>query len=197
MSNQEVLFIAGKMRLHLLGSHCPAFMGGLFNLLGHMQGPSLFCERHQNSKFNGDRLHMVSAVPVVLCSVEVLTTLAARAVIFPMKANFVALALQSPALLFRPFHEFGKPNSVVLLQSSVLRNEIQQRGKFVQTFDEKSVKLYIACCRLLCALLRHRLRYVLILYKIFSIIFNICIPGCGVYLIIAFLSISKNVLCLF
>ena len=57
---------------------------------------------------------MVSAAPVVLCSVEVLTTLAARAVIFPRKANFVALALQSPALLFGPFHEFGKPNSVVL-----------------------------------------------------------------------------------
>lgn len=152
------------MRLHLLASHCPTFFGALFNLIGHLQGPSLFLGQHQGLESHSERLNKVNAAPVVLHCVEILNTLASRAVIFPMKACNVAVALETPAILFRPFCDFGKPRTL-LLQESYVRAEygnsrLQKREDSYHGFNGMSVKLYVGCCKLLSALLRHRLRLV-------------------------------------
>lgn len=105
---------------------------------------------------------MVGAAPVVLRGLEILTTLAARAVIFPMKACFVAMALQCPGMLFRSFYDVGK-SKTLLMQNAPWKHGIQDlkvttMDSPLQGFNDMSVKLYVACCRLLCALLRHRIK---------------------------------------
>lgn len=140
------------MRLHLLASHCPAFYGGLLNLVAHCQGPSIFLERQIIFVSRTRRLSVVDAAPVVLRSLEILTSLAARSVIFPMKACFVAMALQCPAVLFRSFYDRGNPRAPLQDLKATMRES------FFQGFSEMSVRLYVACCKLLCALLRHRIR---------------------------------------
>ncbi|KAG0565292.1 hypothetical protein KC19_8G179700 [Ceratodon purpureus] len=154
--------VSGKMRLHLLASHCPAFYGGLHNLIAHCQGPSIFLERQPILVSGSERLSSkVNGAPVVLRGLEILTTLAARAVIFPMKACSVAMALQCPGMLFRSFYDVGKAKA--LLQNASWKHGFQNlkvttRVSALPGFNETSVKLYVACCRLLCALLRHRIR---------------------------------------
>lgn len=144
--------VSGKMRLHLLASHCPAFYGGLLNLIAHCQGPSIFLERQLISVSRTRMLSMVDAAPVVLRSLEILTSLAARPVIFPMKACFVAMALQCPAVLFRSFYDCGNPKALLHDLKATMTEP------FSQGFSGMSVRLYVACCKLLCALLRHRIR---------------------------------------
>ena len=152
----------GKMRLHLLASHCPAFYGGLYNLIARCQGPSIFLERQLIFVSGSEMLSSeVNAAPVVLRGLEILTTLAARAVIFPMKSCSVAMALQCPGMLFRSFYDVGKAKA--LLQSAAWKHgfdnlKVTTKASPLQGFNEISVKLYVACCRLLCALLRHRIR---------------------------------------
>lgn len=154
--------VSGKMRLHLLASHCPAFYGGLYNLIAHCQGPSIFLERQLILVSGSERLSSkVNAAPVVLRGLEILTTLAARAVIFPMKACSVAMALQCPGMLFRSFYDVGKAKALLLNTSwkdGFQDLKATTRASPVQGFNEMSVKLYVACCRLLCALLKHRIR---------------------------------------
>lgn len=151
--------VSGKMRLHLLANHCGAFYEGLFNLVAHCQGPSVFLGRQPFSVSRSEMLSMVDAAPVVLRGLEILTTLAARAVIFPMKACFVAMALQCPGMLFRSFYDVGK-SKALLMENAPWKHGIQvtARGSPLQGFNDMSVKLYVACCRLLCALLRHRIK---------------------------------------
>lgn len=150
------------MRLHLLASHCPAFYGGLYNLIAHCQGPSIFLERQPILVSGSERLiSEVNAAPVVLRALEILTTLAARAVIFRMKPCSVAMALQCPGMLFRSFYDVG--NAKALIQNAPWKYGLQNLKVATtvspsQGFNVMSVKLYVACCRLLCALLRHRIR---------------------------------------
>lgn len=149
--------VSGKMRLHLLANHCPAFYGVLFNLVAHCQGSSLFLDRQPSTVSSSERLNMVAGAPVVVRALEILTTLAARAVIFPMKACFVAMALQCPGMLFRSFRDLGKPKSL-LTENAPWIHGTQARESLLLGYNDISVKLYVACCRLLCALLRHRIK---------------------------------------
>lgn len=140
------------MRLQLLASHCPTFYGGIFNLVAHCQGPYIFLERQPNSEM----LRMVDGASVLLRGLEILTTLAARAVIFPMKASSVAMALQCPGILFRSFCGAGKSEALLPPWKHSVQVEALQAP--LRSFTDMSVKLYVACCRLLCALLRHRIK---------------------------------------
>ncbi len=106
----------------------------------------------------------MNSVSVVLQSLEVLIRLASRAVIFPMRACHVALGLQCPASLFRPFCEKGMAKLMALqnlhLQAGGSQHRSVTKDSFTGVFSENVITLYVACCRLLCALLRHHLRQV-------------------------------------
>jgi hypothetical protein len=156
---------AGKTRLHLLANHCPTFFGALFNLIVHLQRPSLFIEEDTcKPDAVGRSFTKVNSASVVLQSLEVLIRLASRAVIFPMRACHVALGLQCPASLFRPFCEKGMAKLMALqnlhLQAGGSQHRSVTKDSSTGVFSETVITLYVACCQLLCALLRHHLRQV-------------------------------------
>lgn len=115
----------------------PSLVGCLFNIILHLESPNIFCISEMPfSKANS----YPDAGAVVLMCVEVLTTVVGRHSC-PMDASHVSQCLHIPTTLFRNFNQMKK-----LVENGF-------------TIDRQHfIDLYAACCKLICAVLKHRIR---------------------------------------
>jgi hypothetical protein len=143
----------------------------------YLQGPILFLvlpqpipqgdsvEGADGSTLAGSK---VDSGPVILQALQILITTASRDTIFPMKACHVALALHCPARLFWPVYrsEMSKHKLILKRHARVEgpepgKKNVQSTGR-VRICTELGVQLYVSCCRLLCSIIRHHRRYILL-----------------------------------
>ncbi|KAJ7544799.1 hypothetical protein O6H91_09G093900 [Diphasiastrum complanatum] len=156
--------VSGPRRLQLLARHCPTFLAAIFNLLEHLQGRALFGIQGKNDFFETQkeievkasqilRLKTVHSASAVLESLEILTRVSSRPVIFPMRSRHVALSLHCPANLLKEVY-------VNRISSSFSQHRMlfSRKPQYVAAGSHYIVHLYRACCKLLSALVRHRRR---------------------------------------
>ncbi|KAL3693846.1 hypothetical protein R1sor_007497 [Riccia sorocarpa] len=155
--------VSGAKRLRLLANHFREFAGAIFSLIERTAGPKLFIMKHgTSSRFENDA-SMVESGPVLLRCIQILTSVASREVIYPLEACHVALALHCPSVIFSHVYQSGSSRNK-LLASSLTRNgsgakhEKEGCTSVVKIGSDVGVELYVACCRLLCSLIRHRRR---------------------------------------
>ncbi|KAJ3702578.1 hypothetical protein LUZ61_006283 [Rhynchospora tenuis] len=129
--------LSGKERA--LKKTIPSLIGCLFNIILHLEDPNIVCNPKMplnEANSNPD------AGAVVLMCVDVLTAVVGRHSC-PMDACHVAQCLHIPTTLFRNF------------------TRIKELSKNGFTIDRQHlIELYAACCKLICATLKHRIREV-------------------------------------
>ncbi|KAL3677132.1 hypothetical protein R1sor_027080 [Riccia sorocarpa] len=124
--------VSGAKRLGLLAHHFKEFAGAIFSLIERTAGPKLFIMKHGTSSRFENNASMVESEPVLLRCIQILTS-------------------------------SGSPRNK-LLPSSLTRNgsgakhEEEECSSVVKIGSDVGVELYVACCRLLCSLIRHRRR---------------------------------------
>ncbi|XP_010268229.1 PREDICTED: uncharacterized protein LOC104605241 [Nelumbo nucifera] len=138
--------VSGRKRLSVVKRHIQSLVGALFNIILHLQGTLIFYK-----KVTSNHGH-VNPDPgsVILMCIEVLTKVAGRHALFQMDSSHVAQCLHTPAALFKDFHELrtsqgsGDQDSrhVACMSSNIVDQQF-------------SIDLFSACCRLVCAVLRH------------------------------------------
>ncbi|KAJ4820381.1 Urb2/Npa2 family protein [Rhynchospora pubera] len=129
--------LSGKERA--LKKTIPSLVGCLFNIILHLEGPNIVCSPKVPSNETNSN---PDAGAVVLMCVEVLTTVIGRHSC-PMDACHVSQCLHIPTTLFRNL------------------TRIKELSKNGFTIDRQYlIDLYAACCKLICATLKHRIREV-------------------------------------
>ncbi|KAG6557396.1 hypothetical protein Mapa_000665 [Marchantia paleacea] len=159
--------VSGTKRLRLLANHFKEFSGAIFNLIERLAGPKLF---HDNDMLHHDtppregQVGMVQSGAVILRCIQIMTSVASRENIYPLKACYVALALHCPARIFSPVVQSGLSKHRTIRtflaydQSGATKTEREVLMTRLRIGTDLGVKLYVACCRLLCSLIRHRRR---------------------------------------
>jgi len=149
-------FFVGKKRLDLVKSCINNLIAALFNIIVHLQGPTLFYS-------NPDMLAVTKnpdSGSVALMCVEVLTKLAAKPALFHMGSNYVGQSMHIPATLFQGFCDLGAKKS---FSSSLWRSmdsrEYEHLESCFQVDRQFSINLYAASCRLLWTVIKHHKRY--------------------------------------
>ncbi|XP_077246542.1 urb2/Npa2 family protein [Tasmannia lanceolata] len=146
-------FVEGHKRSNVVKRHVQSFINALFNIVLHLQSPFIFCQEMPNYKNENDP----DPGSVILMCVEVLTKIAARHSLFQMDSSHVAQGLQMATTLFKHFcHLRASPNTPTLMFSANQKVRYPTDGNPHILDRQFSVDLYAACCRLLCAILRHR-----------------------------------------
>ncbi|XP_073118536.1 uncharacterized protein [Henckelia pumila] len=133
-------FATGHRRLNMIKRHIQSLVACLFNVILHLQAPSIFRGCIDSIKA------CASPDPgsVVLMCVEVLTKIYGKPSLFQIEAYHIAQSLRVPGPLFQYFLSLQIPEAPVRTASGI--------GNADQKF---SAELYSACCRLLCTALKH------------------------------------------
>lgn len=152
--------VSGPKRLKLLAKYSSSFVAALINILLHLQGPHIFFGSVLDQGRDGD---YVNPALVILACVEILSKLASRHAVFPMNASHVGQSLAFPAVLFQHFcrlksAQYETPCGMSLPHQQVDCTKATLVGCTFAAERKLSVELFVTCCRLLCALLRHRKR---------------------------------------
>ncbi|XP_030531906.1 uncharacterized protein LOC115741982 isoform X2 [Rhodamnia argentea] len=155
--------VSGRKRLSVVRRHIQSFMAALFNIILHVQSPLIFYESSPGKGFSDP-----DPGSVTLMCIEVLIRVSGRHALFQMDPWHVAQMLGIPAALFQVFCQ------------SQLKDPISSGSLFsLENLDVDrpfSVKLYAACCRLLCTVLKHHRseceRYVALLQDSASVLLN-------------------------
>ncbi|XP_075489165.1 uncharacterized protein LOC142528020 isoform X1 [Primulina tabacum] len=134
-------FVTGHRRLSMIKRHIQSFVACLFNVILHLQAPSIFRGCVDSIKAYGGP----DPGSVVLMCVEVLTKIYGKPSFFRVEAYHIAQSLRVPAPLFQYFLSLQISEAPVRTASGTKSNADQ---KF-------STELYSACCRLLCTTLKH------------------------------------------
>ncbi|XP_002978983.2 uncharacterized protein LOC9659607 [Selaginella moellendorffii] len=139
--------VSGPRRLKVLAKYSPRFIAELVNLITHLQGPAVFYKKKRQE----ERPATVASSSVLLQSLDIITRIASREVIFSMKATHVALALHSPVGILKPVYQFKLPSYT---------KHRNPRFKIEDGNVDAEVVLhfYIASCKLLYTVLKHRKR---------------------------------------
>ncbi|KAK4437698.1 hypothetical protein Salat_0103800 [Sesamum alatum] len=137
-------FVTGPRRLNMIKRHIQSLVACLFNIISHLQGPSIFYGCIDSIKAHAGP----DSGSVILMCVEVLTKVSAKPSFFEIDACHIAESLRVPGALFQ-----------YLLQLQVSEASVRdasQIGTSSSSVDRKfSVELYTACCRMLCTALKH------------------------------------------
>lgn len=153
--------VSGPKRLKLVAKYSSSFVAALLNILLHLQGPHVFFESGLDQCQGGD---YVNPAFVILACVEILSKLASRHAVYPMNASHVAQSLAFPAVLFQHFCQFKSTQYVTPCKMSLPHQQIDCTKATMAVEcgfaaeSKISVELFATCCKLLCALLRHRKR---------------------------------------
>lgn len=145
----------------MLAKYSSSFVAALINILLHLQGPHIFFGSVLDQGRDGD---YVNPALVILACVEILSKLASRHAVFPMNASHVGQSLAFPAVLFQHFcqlksAQYETPCGMSLPHQQVDCTKATMLVGCTFAAERKlSVELFVTCCRLLCALLRHRKR---------------------------------------
>lgn len=133
-------FATGHRRLNMIKRHIQSLVACLFNVILHLQAPSIFLGYIDSIK--------ACAGPdpgsVVLMCVELLTKIYGKSS-FQIETYHIAQSLRVPAPLFQYF-----------LGLQISEAPVRTASRINSNADQKfSAELYSACCRLLCTALKH------------------------------------------
>ncbi|CAN6485686.1 unnamed protein product [Victoria cruziana] len=144
--------VSSRKRANILGRHLPDLVSAIFNIVMHLQSPLIFFRRTE--------LNEGCADPglVVLNCIVLLTRLSGWHSHFTMDACHVVLALHLPRIIFHRFCQIKLSQTAHRAIASV--SLVSSSKHFTLTEKVLTVDLYIACCRLLCAVVKHRKRAV-------------------------------------
>lgn len=150
--------------MKLIKSHSQSLVSAIFSIIVHLQSPHIF---------NGNlRCRTVAGTPdpgsAILMCIEVLATVSRKHTLFSMDVGHVGHMLHIPAALFQNFdqHRISKasgPSDSFMVSEE--QNYDPAEGVNISHVDHQfTVNLFVACCQLLCTIIRHRPRYVWFLY---------------------------------
>lgn len=123
----------------MIKKHIQSLVACLFNIILHLQGPSIF-DSHVNSFRDDEKPDSGS---VTLMCMEILTKISGKPSFFEIDACHVAQSLRVPGTLFQDF-------LLLLISESPLKSAVDRKV---------SIELFDACCRMLCTALKHHKRY--------------------------------------
>ncbi|KAK4401477.1 hypothetical protein Sango_0888400 [Sesamum angolense] len=134
----------GPRRLNMIKRHIQSLVACLFNIILHLQGPSIFYGCIDSTKAHAGP----DSGSVVLMCVEVLTKVSAKPSFFQIDVCHIAESLRVPGALFQFVLQLQVSEASVRVASQI--------GTSSSSVDRKfSVELYAACCRMLCSALKH------------------------------------------
>lgn len=143
--------------------HIQSLLAGLFNVIVHLQSPSIFYGRLVYGKSDTDP----DPGAVVLMCVEVLIRISGKHALFQMEAWHVAQSLCIPAELFQDFHHLKLSKAFVPNGYSTISSNHschpEASMQLCGVDKHFSISLFCACCRLLYTILKHHKRYALLL----------------------------------
>lgn len=128
-------FVTGPRRLNMIKKHIQSLVACLFNIILHLQGPSIF-NAHVDSFRDDEKPDSGS---VTLMCMEILTKISGKPSFFEIDACHIAQSLRVPGTLFQDFLR-------LLISESPLKAAVDRKV---------SIELYDACCRMLCTALKH------------------------------------------
>lgn len=146
--------------MKLIKRHCQSLVAAVFNIIVHLQSPLIFYVNLTS--------RTVASTPdpgsAILMCVEVLVTVSRKHAIFSMDVWHVGHLLHIPAVLFQNFHQlrFSKASgsSDSFVTSEEQNSHPAERENLHHIDHQFSINLFVACCQLLCTIIRHRPRYV-------------------------------------
>ncbi|VFQ82974.1 unnamed protein product [Cuscuta campestris] len=148
----------GKKRLAVVKRHIQSLVSCLLNVVLHLQGQNIFCMSVDSS--NCCFAHPDSGSVILIC-IEVLIKICAKHAFFQLEKYHIAQFLRLPAAIFQKFFQLQAPTT-----PPVSSKELPGVADVGATgFDNKEcshaiyqqfvLRLYAACCRLLCTVLKH------------------------------------------
>ncbi|CAH9144191.1 unnamed protein product [Cuscuta epithymum] len=148
----------GRKRLAVVKRHIQSLVSCLINVVVHLQGQNIFCTSDDSSNCCFARPDSGS---VILMCVEVLIKICAKYAFFQLEKYHIAQLLRLPAAIF--FNSFQLHVSGAPLASSkelpgvsdIGVTESPRRECINAIYQQFILKLYAACCRLLCTVLKH------------------------------------------
>ncbi|KAI5388238.1 uncharacterized protein LOC127101398 [Lathyrus oleraceus] len=149
-------FVSGRKGLKLIKRHCQSLVSAVFNIIVHLQSPHIF--------YVNLRCKTVAGTPdpgsAILMCVEVLTTVSRKHGLFSMDVCHVGHMLHIPAALFQNFHQHriskaSRPSDSFMVLEE--QNSHSEDGvNFCHVDHQFTINLFVACCQLLCTIIRHR-----------------------------------------
>ncbi|KAI3446191.1 hypothetical protein Pfo_002856 [Paulownia fortunei] len=137
-------FVTGPKRINMIKRHIQSLVACLFNVILHLQGPSIFYEYVDSIKaYEGP-----DSGSVILMGIEVLTKISGKPSFFQIDACHIAASLRVPGALFQYFLQLQRSEAPVRAASGISTSNSAVDRKF-------SVELYAACCRMICNALKH------------------------------------------
>lgn len=145
-------FYKGKKQLNVVRLHINSLFASLFNIVVHLQGPSLFHTKPNSIAVNKNP----DSGSVVLMCVEVLTRISGKRAQFHLDSHHVGQSLLIPAALFHGFCciREGKDSDQSFRRLDGKKCEKLQ--SYFRVDRQFSVNLYAASCRLLWSVVKHR-----------------------------------------
>lgn len=178
--------LLGRKRSSVVKSHVRSLVACLFNIILHLQGPSIFYGNIITSKGDADP----DPGSVILMCVEILTKVFGRHAMYQLDSSQVGQSLRIPAALFQNFSQLriseapsaeSAPNSLMFLDGR--DTEIVEVMSSCVVDRRFLIDLFAACCRLLSTVLKHykRCASCLFLKQNNTTILFICKLGAFVY----------------
>lgn len=149
-------FVSSRKGLKLIKRHCQSLVSVVFNIIVHLQSPRIF--------YVNLRCKIVSGTPdpgsAILMFVEVLTTVSRKHGLFSIDVCHVGHMLHIPVALFQNFHQHriskaSRPSDSFMVLEE--QNPHSEDGvNFCHVDHQFTINLFVACCQLLCTIIRHR-----------------------------------------
>ncbi|RDX78601.1 hypothetical protein CR513_41099, partial [Mucuna pruriens] len=148
-------FVSGRKGLKMIKRHCNGLVSAVFNIIVHLQSPHIFYDNLASGT--------VASTPdpgsTILMCVEVLVKVSRKHALFPMDVWHVGHLLHIPAVLFQNFHQLRVtkacgPSEALMISEEHICDPVE-RVNSCCVDHQFSVNLFVACCQLLCTIIRH------------------------------------------
>lgn len=142
----------------LVKRHIQSLVSSLLNIVLHLQGPKIF---FRNLKFRKDFAEPDPGSVCLMC-ISVLTKISAKHVFFQLEACHIGQLLHMPAAIFQSVFQLwiskvplcsNYTGGLIFGETEVPRTESSAVDR------QFCIKLYAACCRMLCNVLKHHIRF--------------------------------------
>ncbi|MCD7466363.1 hypothetical protein HAX54_002987 [Datura stramonium] len=146
--------VSGRKKLAMVKRHIPNLVSSLLNIVLHLQGPKIF---FRNLKFRKDFSEPDPGSVCLMC-ISVLTKISAKHVFFQLEACHIGQLLHMPAAIFQSVFQLwtSKVSLCSSYKGGLTFGETEVPGSERIAVDrEFCMKLYAACCRMLCTVLKH------------------------------------------
>nr|XP_016491225.1 PREDICTED: uncharacterized protein LOC107810906 isoform X1 [Nicotiana tabacum] len=146
--------VSGRKKLALVKRHIQSLVSSLLNIVLHLQGPKIF---FRNLKFRKDFAEPDPGSVCLMC-ISVLTKISAKHVFFQLEACHIGQLLHMPAAIFQSVFQLwiskvplcsNYTGGLIFGETEVPRTESSAVDR------QFCIKLYAACCRMLCNVLKH------------------------------------------